>query len=257
MVDDAIGERQVPMVRVIDMEAPWTWLALGWRDMWRRPGISLTWGAAFALGSLAITFGLWRVGMLELLLPLAAGFTLIGPMLAVGLYETSRHHEAGLPLSLKDAIVVSVRSPAALAFMGIVLMLFMLAWIRIATLLFALFFGLGFPPPAEAIQTLLLTPYGIVFLTLGTGLGAALALVVFCLTAISVPMLLERDLDIVTAMATSVRAVLGNFWPMMLWAWLIAVLTGIGIATGYLGMVVLFPLLGHATWHAYRATVAD
>jgi len=257
MADYVIEARQAPEVRPVAMEAPWTWLALGWRDLWRRPEISLAWGAAFALVSLAITAGLWRAGMLELLLPLAAGFALVAPMLAVGLYAASRHHEAGLPVSLRDAILVSVRSPAALAFMGIVLMLIMLAWVRIATLLFALFFGLGFPPPAEAIQTLLLTPHGIAFLVIGTGVGAGLALMVFCLTAVSVPMLLEHDLDVVTAMATSVRAVLRNFWPMMLWAWLVAVLTGIGIATGYLGMVVLFPLLGHATWHAYRATIAE
>lgn len=247
---------RAPEVREVPVDAPWLWLALGWRDLWRRPDISLAWGLVFALVSAALTAGLWWLGLLELLLPLAAGFALVGPMLAVGLYEASRHHEAGLPVSLGEVIVVSTRSPAALAFLGVVLMLFMLAWIRIATLLFALFFGLGFPPPADAIQALLLTPQGLAFLVSGTAIGAALAFTVYCLTAVSVPMLLERDLDVVTAMSVSVRAVIRNFWPMMLWAWLIALLTAIGIATCYIGMIVLFPLLGHATWHAYRATVA-
>jgi len=252
----ARGTRVIAIRRILADE-PWMWLAAGWRDIWRVPGISLAYGALFTILSAGLTAGLFYIDLLYLLPVLAAGFMLLGPMLAVGLYETSRRLEAGERVRLLDILFVSTRAPTQLAFVGALLVLFFLAWVRVATLLFALFFGTAEPVLAEFLSTLLFSPKGLVFLAVGTVIGAVLAFIAFAVSAISVPMLMVRDTDAITAMAKSVEAVRTNFWPMMVWAWLIALLTACGVATLYLGLVLTFPLVGHATWHAYRALVAE
>lgn len=249
-----------PAVRIgrVDLERPWTWLAAGWRDMWRAPRISLTYGALFTAASIVLTVGLFLAEVEFFLPPLAAGFMLVGPMLAVGLYETSRRLQAGEPVTLRSALVVATRSPAQLAFLGIVLALVLLAWMRIASLLFALFFGtLDFPPLAQIPQLLFFTWEGLGLLLVGTAVGAILAAFVFAISAVSVPMLMVREVDAVTAMILSMRAVRANLAPMALWAWLIAVLIGFGLVPMYLGLVVTLPLVGHATWHAYRDLIEE
>ncbi len=244
-----------PSIREIAPEAPWTWLAAGWQDLWRVPQISLAYGVAFSLISAALTFGLFYLGLAYLLLPLAAGFMLLGPLLAVGLYEASRRLEAGEPIRFRDVVFVSTRAPGQLAFIGILLMLFMLAWVRLATLLFALFMQSSFPPVEQWVSVLLFTPNGLGLLVVGSTVGALLAVAAFTISAVSVPMLLVRDIDAVTAMIASVEAMRRNFWPMLLWGWLITILVGLGLATLYVGLAITFPLVGHATWHAYRALV--
>jgi uncharacterized membrane protein len=122
--------------------------------------------------------------------------------------------------------------------------------------LLALFLGATeFPPLPEIIPTLLFTPQGLGLLIVGTGAGAILAALVFAISVVSVPMLLERDIDFASAILTSLKAVWHNPKPMLLWAWLVALLTACGVVTLYLGLIVTFPLVGHATWHAYRETV--
>lgn len=250
--------RSRPRIRGLSLDAPWQWLADGWRDLIRAPAVSLTYGAIFAAISAAITAGLWISGSLQILPPLAAGFMLLGPLLAVGLYEVSRRLERGERPRLRQALLVAVRSPAQLVFLGAILMLALLFWIRIAFLLFALFMGTGDPPPAEdLIGALLFTPAGLGLLIVGTVVGGLLAALVFAISAVSIPLLLERDLDSVTAVLTSLRAVRRNWRALAIWAWLVALLTTCGLATLYLGLIVIFPLLGHATWHAYRALVAE
>lgn len=255
--ETGMAQSTKPSIRSIAPEAPWTWLAAGWQDIRRVPRVSLAYGVAFSLISAALTFGLFYLGIVYLLLPLAAGFMLLGPLLAVGLYEASRRLEAGEPVRFRDVAFVSTRAPGQLAFIGILLMLFMLAWVRIATLLFALFMQSSFPPFEQWVSVLLFTANGLGLLVVGGTVGAALAVAAFALSAISVPMLLVRDIDAVTAMIASVEAVKRNFWPMLLWGWLITVLVGLGLATLYVGLAITFPLVGHATWHAYRALVAD
>jgi uncharacterized membrane protein len=246
-----------PSIRRVAMEDPWTWLAAGWRDMWRRPGISLGYGLAFFVISWGLTLALAEFGLYYLILPLAAGFLMLGPMLAMGLYEISRRLEAGEPVRASGIVFVRTRSPAQLAFVGLVLALFMLAWVRIATLIFALFFGLGFPPAAELVQTLFFTANGLVFLIVGTAAGAILAFIAFAISAVSIPRLMAREGEAVGAMLASVEAVRRNPGPMLLWAWLIALFTAVGVATLYVGLIFTFPLIGHATWHAYRALVDE
>ena len=241
-----------PRVRQVVMERPWVWLAAGWRDIWRAPQISLTYGAIFTAVSLLLTGGLFVGGLEYLLPPLAAGFMLVGPMLAVGLYETSRRLEAGEPVSLSRALFVVTRSPSQIAFLGVVLALALLAWMRIASLLFALFFGtLDFPPLAQILPLLFFSWEGLGLLIVGTIVGGMIAAAVFAVSVVSVPLLMMRDIDAITAMIISLRVVRRNWRVLALWAWLIAVLTGFGLIPGFLGLAVTFPLVGHATWHAF------
>lgn len=247
-----------PRLRPVTLDAPWAWLRHGWADMWRIPRISLAYGLAFTAISLTLVTALFVIDMSAVALAMAAGFMLVGPMLAVGMYEASRRLEAGIPIRLRDVVFVSARSPGQLAFLGAILTAVLLVWMRLATLLFALFFGnAGFPPLDEFVPTLLLTWHGLGLLIVGTGAGGILAFATFAISAISVPMLLVSDRDAVTAVLASIEAVKRNVWPMLLWGWLVALLTAFGIATLFIGMAITFPLLGHATWHAYRALVVE
>jgi len=253
----ATGTAELP-VRQITLEQPWTWLAKGWQDLWRRPGLSLSYGLAVAIASYLLTAALLYLQILPLLLPLAAGFMLVGPMLAVGLYEASRRYESGEPVTFANVFFVATRSPTQLAFMGALLTIILLVWWRIASLLFALFFGtVEFPPMETWLTVLAFTPKGLLFVAVGSALGGVLALLVFAVSVVGVPILMVRETDAVTAMLTSARAVRANPQPMLLWAWLVAMLTGVGIVTLYAGLIVTFPLVGHATWHAYRDVIGN
>lgn len=240
----------------VPFDAPWSWLGAGWRDLWTAPALSLTYGAVFSIAALALVAGLLSLGWQSLVLVLAGGFLLVGPMLAVGLYEISRRIEAGEAIDARDALFVGVRSPGQLAIMGVVLMIAYLAWVELALVLLVLFLGGGGLPPVEQfVPTLLFTPSGLGLLITGTIAGGILALSVFAVTVVSVPLLMTRDVDVVTAVATSVRAVVSNPKPMLLWAALIAAMIGVGLATLLVGFIVAFPLIGHATWHAFREVV--
>lgn len=246
-------------IRKVPFDAPWDWLAAGWRDMWAAPHISLTYGAAFSIAALVMLYGFVIFGLQSLILVLSGGFLLIGPLVAVGLYEISRRLEAGQPVSFSNTMVAGLRAPGQLGFLGAILLFAYFAWIQIALLLFMLFMGAGssFPTAREFMPTLLFTPHGLMLLVVGTAVGAVLACVVFSISAISVPLLMTRRLDAVTAIRTSIEAVQQNPKPMLLWAVLIAAFIVCGIVTLLVGLVFAFPLIGHATWHAFRDLVAD
>ena len=243
-------------IRKVPFDVPYNWLAAGWRDMWRVPRVSLAYGATFALAGLLLAIGLTQVGLLSLIIVLAAGFILIGPMLAAGLYETSRRLETSEPVSLASTLRAGFLGEKQLAYMGLFLMLIYLAWVEIALLLFMLFLGPQPMPPLEAfVPTLLLTPRGLGLLIVGTGVGMALASTVFAVSAVAVPMLMVERVDIVTAAQTSVRACRRNPKAMALWAALIAGAMLLGFLTLFFGLVIMFPLIGYATWHAFRDLV--
>ncbi len=245
-------------IRQVTMEQPWKWLAAGWADLWRAPGVSLTYGALLSIVSFAVSAGLFLLGLEYLLLPMIAGFMLLGPMLAVGLYEISRRHANNESVSLKSALFVKTSSPGQLAYIGVLLTLMILAWIRIATLLFALFFGtLEIPPLDEATQLLLFSFEGLSMLAVGTVVGGVFAAAVFAVSVISIPLLVAHDVDAVTAILVSLRAVRDNLKAMILWAWLVAMVTACGLATLFAGLIITFPLIGHATWHAYRDLIKE
>lgn len=242
-------------VNAVDVEAPWRWLRLGWRDLVRARGISLAFGVLIALASLLLISLLWFIDSLPYALPLAAGFMFVAPALAICFYDISRRIESGEPVRFGAVALAWMPNVSQIAGMGLVMMLFQLAWIRFALLLFALFFG---PEPASwgrFIQALFFSTDGLPFLIVGTVSGGMLAVLAFALSATAFPMLLDRDVGIATAIATSVHATIVNWRVLSGWAALIVMFTAAGIVIGCLGLIVTMPLIGHASWHAYREIV--
>jgi uncharacterized membrane protein len=244
-----------PRVRRVPIDRPWAWLAAGWNDLLGAWRVSLVFGAALVAISAAITAALAVTGFVYLLLPLGAGFFFVAPVLAVGLYEVSRRRQLGEPPSWRDAALAWQRNASQIALMGLALMLLHLVWVRIATLLFALFFQDASPSLERLVDLLLFSTASLPFLVTGTVIGAALAAVAFAIGAIAIPMLLDRDLNVIAAIATSIVAVRANWPAMALWAALIVVITSVGFATFYVGFAVAVPLIAHASWHAYKDLV--
>ena len=244
-----------PAIRRIEIDRPWAWLAAGWNDMVAAPRVSLLHGAIISGASIALAATLLVVDMPWLLLPMAAGFFLVAPLVAVGLYETSRRLEAGEAATIAGALGAVRRHLAPLANLGVVLMLLHLAWVRIATLLFALFFDGAHPGWGTIIDTVFFSPASLPFLATGCLVGFVLACAAFAIGAVSIPMLIDRDVGVFPAIVTSIAAVRLNWRPMALWAALIVVFTVAGMATFFVGLAVAMPLVGHATWHAYRDLV--
>jgi len=242
-------------VQKVTVDQPWTWLSKGWRDFSRAWQVSLFYGASFVVVSFLLTLCLWLTDLLYLLLPLAAGFMFLGPVVCVGLYEVSRRLGRGQAVTLRDAILAWRENAGSFAVMGLVLMLFLLAWIRIAFLIFALFFGARPPSWDHLITTLFFSTDGIPFLIVGTAAGGVLAVVAFAISAVAMPLLLDRDVGVLRAMTTSVAAVARNWRVLIGWAALIVLFTAAGLVTAYVGLAVTLPLIGHASWHAYRDLV--
>ncbi|MEQ1647926.1 MAG: DUF2189 domain-containing protein [Hyphomicrobiaceae bacterium] len=239
--------------RQVPLDAPWNWLAAGWRDLWQAPSIGLLYGAIIAAGAFGFSVFLLKFGALSLLLALAGGFFLVAPLFAVGLYETSRRLAMGQSITIIDSLLAGRGAKIQLALLGVVLTLIFIVWLQLAFVLSALFLGGGqLPQPSEFLQALLFTTNGIALLIVGTFVGAVLAGVVFALSTVSVPMLLDRRIDLHTACSASLKATLRNPRPMALWASLIVVMMAAGFVTLFIGLVVAFPLIGHATWHAYQ-----
>lgn len=241
-------------IRAVGPDRPWQWLAAGWQDFRRAPGVSLSYGLGVAAFSWLLFLLLVEYESIHWLLPLTGGFFLVAPLIAIGLYDTSRRLEAGEPVSL-GAALTAWRSPRQVALLGVALLVLHLVWVRTALLLFALFFGLAPTDLGRLVETTLLSADAAPFLIVGTVLGLGFAIAAFAIAAISLPMALDRDCDAITAMLTSIRAVQRNKGAMALWAALIAVFTAAGMAVGFLGLIVTVPLVAHATWHAYRDMV--
>jgi uncharacterized membrane protein len=244
-----------PRVRRVPVDRPWLWLARGWADLLRLPRLSLTIGAVVAAISIGLKLATLMAGAIYLALPLSAGFFLVAPLIAVGLYEISRRLETGEPVNVWDVLFAWRRNGTQIALLGLVLMLCHLVWVRVATLLFALFFAGANPTLERLLDALVFSPVSLSFLAAGTIVGMLLGTVVFAITVVSIPMLVERDVSVITAIATSLMAVRVNLPAMALWAALIVVFTAVGLVTFYLGLIVILPLLGHASWHAYKDLV--
>ncbi len=230
------------------------WLTAGWRDLVAQPAPSLFYGLGVFVVSAAIVFGLVAFGWDYILFPAFAGFMVVGPLLAVGLYEKSRRIAAGTPVDFSSMILVRPAAGGQLLFTGVLLCGLMLLWMRAAVIIYALFFGLlPFPGLSHVAAMLFTTPTGWALLVVGTLVGALFAAFSFAISAFSVPMMLEERVDALTAMGTSMQLVWNNLPVMLAWGAIVLALFVLSLATGLLGLIVVFPLLGHGTWHAWRA----
>jgi uncharacterized membrane protein len=243
-----------PPINAIAFSAPLRWLAAGMRDLRRAPLSSMSYGVAFALMGWLIYFVFQHA--YEYTSALTAGFLLVGPFLCTGLYDISRRLERGEPVRLNDTMTAWRANLGAFSLFSLALTIIMLIWARASLVTFALFFSSGMPTLSKFLQRVV-TPEHWDFILTYFAVGGLFAAIVFAVSVVSVPMMLDRGTDTVVAALTSVRALLANFAPLLLWAVLIVLLTAIGFATLFIGLILTIPIVGHATWHAYRDLVGS
>lgn len=241
------GIRHLPALRSFD------WLKAGWSDLRANPLPSLAYGLLFALGGDLILLAL--LDRPHLFTVSLSGFFLVAPLLAAGLYELSRSHAQGERLMFIDSLRCYRSNGESLALFGLMLALLMLLWERFSAVAFALLSGNGTFGGKALLTEIILAGEHLPFVLTWVLMGALLAGFVFSLAVVAVPMMLDRQTDVVTAMATSLRATLANPLPLLVWAAVIVTLTVLGFATLLFGLVVIMPILGHASWHAYRDLV--
>ena len=231
-------------------------LNAGFADFRAVPVYGLFFAAFYVAGGLALWFGIAQSGQAVWFVPIAAGFPLFAPFAAVGLYEVSRRRERGEPLEWGPILgALKGRGDGQLALMAVLVLIAFGFWIILARGIFAIFLGqtgIGF----ETLGLLWTWP-GIAMLLVGTAVGGLVALALFTITVISLPMLLDREVDFVTAMITSTEVVRSNPRVMLTWAAMIAILLFGAMIPLFLGLFIVLPVLGHATWHLYRRAVGD
>ena len=254
--DDRVAA--LPVVRRIGFSDLADALRQGWDDFKVWPTHAIFLCIIYPLVGLVLGGMALGYAVLPLLFPLAAGFALLGPVAALMMYELSRRREMGEPPSLRAALGV-IRSPGfpAIVAIGLMLMGLFLLWLGVARLLYQSLFGVYAAPAAiePFLRQVFTTEAGRELMIYGNALGFIFALVAFCLTVISFPMLLDRDVGAATALMTSVRAVIANPVVMAAWGLIVAVLLVLGSLPAFIGLAVVMPVLGHATWHLYRKLV--
>lgn len=230
------------------------WLAAGWADFRHEPGPSLVYGIFLLAISAGVLVGLNAAGLLYLAFPAVAGFLIVGPFLALGLYEKSRLIAAGRPVSLGAMLPVRPAAGAQLAYAGLVLTLLVIFWLRAADLLYALFFGIApFPGAEHAIINVLTTPRGWALIGIGSAVGGLFAAFAFAISLFAIPMLMVERRDALTALGMSFAMTTQNLRPALAWGGVVTAGLTVAAATGLAGLVVIFPVLGHGTWHVFRA----
>jgi uncharacterized membrane protein len=242
-----------PEVRRVGPGAPFRWLAHGARDFRDRPLPSLFYGVCFAAMG-------WLLGALlrpapGTMMAMTAGFLLVGPFMAMGLYEVARRAEAGLPCRLSATTVAWRRNLSNIAILGIGMGVLLALWARSSMMVIAIFFPRRMPSVAILLDEIA-RGENVAFIATWLGVGAVFATLVFAFTAVAIPLMLDRGTDAITAMLASAQAFGRNLVPMAIWAALIVSLTGVGFATLFVGLIVTVPWIGLATWHAYRDLVA-
>lgn len=250
---DAAAVSGMPALRRLSANAPLRWLAAGWRDFRRAPLIGLFFGACF------VAMGWLLLAVFEhapaYTLALSAGFLLTGPFLCLGLYRVSQRLERGERPTLADAMLAWRERGGAMAIFGLVLLVLELVWGRAALVVFAVSFD-GMPDFRGSLLALL-DPANLGFIVAWTAVGGVFAALIYAISAISIPMILHRRCDAVTAGLTSLRLVSSQPGVMALWAAAIVLLVGLALLPGFAGLLLAGPVVGHASWHAYREAVAD
>ena len=231
--------------RRLEWNAAFRWLRCGWSDLTAAPRQSLSYGLLMLAISYGITWATWRFGNIGLYLGLVSGFVFVGPWLALTLYAISRRLERQQPVSLRRSLRDAGRAIGNAMVFAVILTVVFLVWARAATMVHVFFPALHEPSLAQLLP----------FLGIGSAVGAVFSAMVFAASAFSLPMLIDRRTDTVTAVVSSVNAVLRNKPAMIVWAGLIVACVIVGALTAWLAFTVLLPLLGHATWHGYRETI--
>lgn len=241
-------------IRVADLREV---LAKGWEDFAAMPTHAVFLCAIYPIVGIVIASVTFGYALLPLLYPLAAGFTLVGPLAAISLYELSRRREAGLdPSAMMHMEILRSRSIGAIMALGLLLLLIFLVWIAAANAIYVANFGYASPESLQGfIRDLFTTSAGWNLIVVGNMVGFLFAVLVLSISVVSFPLLLDRDVGVAVAISTSVRAVLANPVPMAAWGLIVAVLLLLGTLPAFLGLTVVLPVLGHATWHLYRKVV--
>jgi uncharacterized membrane protein len=244
-------------IRQIDVRDLIAALRDGWSDFAAMPSHAIFLCVIYPVVGIVLAQLILGYSTLEFLFPLAAGFALVGPVAALGLYELSRRREAGLEPSATQALEV-LRSPSigAIAALGALLMMIFLVWLGTAHAVYVASFGYDTPAsPGQFVREVLTTPAGWALILVGNGLGFLFAVLVLTISAVSFPLLLDRDVGAAVALLTSIRVVLTNPVTMALWGLIVAALLLLGSLPFFVGLAVAMPVLGHATWHLYRKAV--
>lgn len=257
MQTQSISGKADPVVLKISTADVGEALAEGVRDFQRAPVYGVLTGGVCALVGLGLVLSAYIVGMPYLAYPLAAGFALVCPFLAAGLYEVSRRLEQNEPISAGN-VFATLKSRSEIRWMGFMTVFVLIVWLYQVRLLMALFLGESGMDVSinEFLNTVVTTNEGLLFLLIGNIVGAVLATILFSLSVVSFPLVLDRDVDFVTAMITSVRAVGTNPGPMFIWAVIIVAWLAVSAMTFFIALIVVLPILGHATWHLYRSVIA-
>ena len=252
------GEKlDMPMIRTISMSDVFDALRRGVSDFWEQPSHYVMLVLIYPIIGIVLTVWMNGYHTWPLLYPLIGGFALIGPFAALGLYEISRRREQGLDTSWHHAFD-ALRSPAigSIAALGIMLLLLFTLWLTAAQALYESMFSSSTPRTLAGLMAQIFNePGGMTLLLVGSALGALFALVTLCTTVIAFPLLLDRDVGAYVAVETSFRAVLRNPLPMLAWGIIVGVGLFIGSIPIFVGLAVVIPIFGHATWHLYRKVV--
>lgn len=246
---------QTERINPITLNEPWKWLKLGWEDIKQAPQYSLAYGGIFVLFGYLIVWGLYNSPLFLMIVPLTAGLFLLAPILAIGLYAISRALEQGEALNLNTVTQAWQRNGWHIAFMGLILMFILLFWMLTANVVFALFYDRPVPEWSSFIQQVFFSGENVLFLLMSFLSGGILAFFTFCISVISIPMLMDRQVTFIEAIGLSISAIKKNTWPLLLWAYLIVMYIGIGLLTFFIGLLITMPLIGHASWHAYKELV--
>jgi len=225
--------------------APLQWLALGWKDFLATKSLSLRWGLISVTLFALVAWAAWILGRWVLLISVLSGFVFIAPLLAFALYSVSRQLRLGLKPSLASTLQAARKPFSNSLVFALVLLVIFLLWARAGSMVHIFFPADGQPGWSDFLT----------FLVVGSAIGGMFALFTFASSAFSLPFIANREVDVVTAIVSSINAVLRNKWTMLSWASIIACLTLLGLATALLGFIIIIPWLAYASWHGYRAAL--